>query len=78
MATLSDNRFKLVHNPGKKRLKSDNGTAPVVEWELYDLDNDPSESKNIIDKHATIAAEMRKQLEEWQESCEASNRGEDY
>ncbi len=78
MATLNDNRFKLVHNPGKKRLKSDNGTAPVVEWELYDLDNDPSESKNIIDKHATIAAEMRKQLEEWQESCEASNRGEDY
>ena len=78
MATLNDNRFKLVHNPGKKRLKSDNGTAPVVEWELYDLDNDPSESKNIIDEHATIAAEMRKQLEEWQESCEASNRGEDY
>jgi len=78
MATLNDNRFKLVHNPGMKRLKSDNGRAPVMEWELYDLENDPSESKNIIDEHATIAAKMRKQLEEWQESCDASNRGEDY
>jgi len=78
LATLNDNRFKLVHNPGKKRLKSDNGTAPISEWELYDLKVDQSETTNVIDKHAKLAARMRVQLEEWQASCEASNRGDDY
>ncbi len=78
MAALNDNRFKLVHNPGEKRHSHDNGTAPVAEWELYDLENDPSESENVIGKHATLATKMRKQLEEWQRSCAASDRGEDY
>ncbi len=78
MATLNDDRFKLVHVPGEKRLKHDNGTTPVAEWELYDLKNDPSESKNVIKKHTAIAAKMRAQLEAWQASCEASNSGADY
>jgi arylsulfatase A-like enzyme len=78
LATLNDNRFKLVHNPGKKRLKSDNGTAPISEWELYDLKNDQGETTNVIDKHSKIASRMRVQLEEWQASCEASSNGADY
>jgi len=78
MATLNDNRFKLVNNPGKKRLNSDNGTAPISEWELYDIVNDPSESTNIIDKHTQLAARMREQLVAWQASCEASSKGADY
>jgi len=78
MATLNDDRFKLVHNPGGERLRHDNGSTPVSEWELYDLQNDPGESKNVIKKHAAIAAKMRKQLEAWQASCEASDQGADY
>jgi len=78
LATFNDNRYKLVHNPSQKRQRSDNGETPVAEWELYDLLKDPGETTNIIAKHAKLAARMREQLEAWQASCEASNRGEDY
>ena len=78
LATLNDNRYKLVHNPSVKRQRSDNGETPVAEWELYDLQKDPGETTNIIAKHAKLASRMREQLEAWQASCAASNRGEDY
>lgn len=78
LATMNDNRYKLVHNPSQKRQRSDNGETPVAEWELYDLLKDPGETTNIIANHGKLAARMREQLEAWQASCEASNRGEDY
>ena len=78
MAALSDNRYKLVNNPGVKRLKPDNGTAPISEWELYYLIKDPGETTNIIAQNEKRAARKRKLLEQWQASCEASNRGDDY
>lgn len=78
LATLNDNRFKLVHNPGMKRLKSDTGTAAVAEWELYDLLADPSETSNIAYKHPGIVKKMRMQLVAWQLSCRASEKGLDY
>lgn len=78
LATLNDNRYKLVHNPSGKRQRSDNGTAPIATWELYDLLEDPSETTNIVEQHPKIVSRMRTQLEAWQASCEASARGEDY
>ncbi|MEM9657464.1 MAG: hypothetical protein AAF961_03800, partial [Planctomycetota bacterium] len=77
-ATLSDNRFKLVHNTKPGRLRSDNGDAPVFEWELYDLLNDPAETTNIADQHPQVIKEMQTQLAQWQASCRASNVGQDY
>ncbi len=78
LATLNDNRFKLVHNPSGNRHKSDNSEAPIAEWELYDLRKDPGETTNLIARRSKLAARMRLQLEAWQASCAASNRGEDY
>ena len=77
-ASLSDNRYKLVANSRKNRPRSDNGKVPTAEWELYDLLNDPSETKNIADQHVDIAAKMKKTLTKWQASCAASEEGKDY
>ena len=78
MATLSDNRYKLVHNPEGKRLKSDNGETPVATWELYDLATDRSETTNIAAEYPSVVDSMREKLRNWQASCEASARSEDY
>lgn len=78
LATFNDNRYKLVNNPEQKRHRSDNGTVPIAEWELYDLIDDPSESKNIADQHPETVKKMKAQLIAWQISCEASNEELDY
>ena len=49
-AALTDNRYKLVHNFGKGRPRSDNGTVPTAEYELYDLIGDPGETEDIAAK----------------------------
>jgi arylsulfatase A-like enzyme len=66
MATLSDNRFKLVIQ----------GKGQGVE--LYDLLADPSEKNDVASRHPEIVKEMTRQLRAWQESCARSSRGEDY
>ncbi|MCZ6673638.1 MAG: sulfatase-like hydrolase/transferase, partial [Verrucomicrobia bacterium] len=78
LATLNDNRFKLVHNPTVERHNSDNGKTPVAEWELYDLIKDPSETTNLANKYPDVLKKMRTQLQAWQISCQASNKGMDY
>lgn len=78
MATLSNEQYKLVHNENGQRSRSDNGKTPVAQWELYDLIRDPSETTNIADQHPEVVAAMREQLAQWQASCAASARGEDY
>ena len=35
------------------------------EAELYDLENDPFETRNVLDKHPNEAADLRKRLEAW-------------
>ncbi len=66
MATLSDDRFKLVIQ----------GKGQGVE--LYDLLADPSEKNDVASRHPEIVKEMTRQLRAWQESCARSSRGEDY
>ncbi len=77
-AALSGTRYKLVHNRGQKRPRSDNGQVPYAEWELYDLRNDPRETQNLAEQHPEIVARMRSQLSTWQASCQESDRGVDY
>lgn len=77
-ASLTGQRYKLVHNEIQERLRGDNGSTPVAEWELYDLIGDSQETQDIADKHPKVVERMRAKLREWQVSCEASARGADY
>ena len=58
MALIGD-RYKLVHNLGAQRPKSDNGTTKISDYELYDILNDESESENIAGKHPEIVERMK-------------------
>src|SRR4029077_19255267 len=40
----------------------DGGPNPPVEDELYDLDEDPGERRNVARSHASVVAEMRARL----------------
>jgi arylsulfatase A-like enzyme len=46
------------------------GRWKLIEWyegftELYDLEADPSESKNVAQEHTDIVAELRQRLSQW-------------
>ncbi len=45
---------------------------------MYDLIDDPSETKNIAEKHPDIVARMKATLKQWKTSCRASEEGKDY
>lgn len=77
-AALTGQRYKLVKNASTKKPRSDNGSEPTAEYELYDLIEDPSETRNLAARHPERVASMRKQLAEWQASCRASSAGKDY
>jgi arylsulfatase A-like enzyme len=49
-----------------------------IKWELYRLDNDPLESKDLYGVEPGRAAEMKTDLEEWQRSVVGSMYGLDY
>jgi len=61
-----DDRYKLI--------TQDLGET----FELFDLDSDPSESKNIINQHPDIANRMKKELADWILSVKKSREGGDY
>jgi len=48
------------------------------DFELYDIINDPSESKNIIKQGAVIATSLQTELENWLDSVDKSSKGIDY
>lgn len=77
-ASLTDNRFKLVHNASRRRPRSDNGSVPTAEYELYDLRDDPGETKNVAGQFPQVLQAMEKTLDQWQASCRASDQGQDY
>ena len=37
--------------------------------ELYDLENDPAETQNIIEKDPEVASKLRNELEKWVKRC---------
>ncbi len=64
-AAWTDNRFKL-HKLGPDR------------FELYDLANDPGETKNLSDDQPDLVDKMKVPLDSWQDSVLQSYRGADY
>ena len=70
-AALSGDRFKLVRNDRLDRHRSDTGVVPVEEVELYDLVNDPGETRNVASEHPRVTAELRERLERWTASLES-------
>ena len=63
---LIGNRYKLI-----SRLDD----SPDL---LFDLVDDVKEANNIADERPEIVAAMRRELEEWRASCDASRKGSDY
>ncbi len=59
-------RYKLIHFYGRTKLyRRDESEWPFVDvWELYDLQNDPHERKNLYEspQHQTIVLELKKEL----------------
>ena len=64
---LIDNQYKLL-----KRAQKDG------QFELYDLQNDPSESHNLIEEQPALFAKMKAQMAEREASCQRSRDGADY
>lgn len=64
---LVDNEFKLV-------------VTDINKWtfELYNLEQDKTESKDISNKNPEIFEQMKKQFIKWHESIENSISGKDY
>ena len=79
---LTDNRFKLVHQPSGKgrpgRSRNRAGGDEALEFMLFDLAADPAESKDVAQEHPEAAARMKAALLEWRKSHLRSLAGEDY
>ena len=63
--SLTDNKYKIYKTRSKK-------------WELYDIVDDPSESKNLASANPEILQGMIKVYEAWKASCKQSAEGKDY
>ena len=58
-------KYKLVENFDKSFFDEPGG------WELFDLESDPRESINLIDKLPEVAEELRNELRIWRKSVAA-------
>ncbi|MFW6169570.1 MAG: sulfatase [Planctomycetota bacterium] len=64
-----DNEYKLIRLARKR-------DAP--RYELYNLSEDPKEEHNLYDKNPKTAEQLRREMEAWVESMNASIAGQDY
>lgn len=64
--------------PNGKGGKKAKGTAAGVRWELYNLANDPTESKDLLAAEPERAQRMQAELTAWLTSVARSLNGEDY
>lgn len=62
-----DNNYKLLSTDIEKGV-----------FELYDLDKDPGETHNLIEKESGIAKKLLKEFNSWNQTVEASIKGADY
>ncbi len=67
--SIMQGQFKLVL---EGRSPNDKG------FELYDIQNDPAETKNLADEYPQQVKEMSEKLRRWQESVLTSLTGADY
>src|SRR5688572_7877879 len=56
-----DRRFKLVYMPGQRERDQ----LHLAEYQLYDLENDPGETKDVLDQFPEAAERLRKELFGW-------------
>jgi arylsulfatase A-like enzyme len=53
----------IVHDaPEHPQALPDGGTAPLLEDELYDLDEDPGERRNVARSHGAVVSDLRARL----------------
>jgi arylsulfatase A-like enzyme len=64
---LVDNRYKLLTD----NLNSEN-------FQLYDLIDDPQESRDVSGKFPEVYSRMKRQLLDWNATVDASFAGQDY
>jgi arylsulfatase A-like enzyme len=64
---LIDNDTKLIYN-------SNNGGR----YELYDLANDPAESRNLMAQKSDVGRRLRQLMKDWQDTLADSRDGKDY
>ncbi len=79
-STVSENDFggerAMVTN--KYKLVLDGNIPNEKGYELYDLQLDPGETKNLADELPGLAEKMKTQMRKWQESVLNSLTGADY
>lgn len=68
-AALVDNRYKIL---------TQNITAAAPKFELYDLEADSRETRDLFEAQPEIAARLRDALLKWNASVDASYAGRDY
>jgi arylsulfatase A-like enzyme len=77
----TDDRYKLVFIPeypdARARQASKHGQNPAsdIEFELYDIVNDPGETTDIASEYPEIVQEMMQQLSAWRKSVAHSIEG---
>jgi arylsulfatase A-like enzyme len=80
---LVGNRYKLVrYGQPARRSRRSRGQQPARSvpgsYQLFDLIQDPGETRDLAMEHPDIVTRMRKTLEAWLSSCAASDRRADY
>ncbi|RLF47064.1 MAG: hypothetical protein DRN29_03515 [Thermoplasmata archaeon] len=68
---IRTHKWKYIYAPSEEKA--------ICRWcghihggveELYDLENDPAETQNIIEKEPDVASELRDELEKWVKRCQ--------
>jgi arylsulfatase A-like enzyme len=65
-SVVHQGRWKLLINPGWY-VSSRKQSGDVLE--LYDLDSDPAETKNVVSDHPEVANDLKARCEAWQKKC---------
>jgi arylsulfatase A-like enzyme len=63
---------------GQYKLVVEGQSPNSLGFELYDIQNDPREMKNLADEYSEMVREMQTELRKWQESVLKSLTGADY
>ncbi|MHC4176535.1 MAG: sulfatase family protein [Planctomycetota bacterium] len=74
--SLIDNRYKLIKSGGGRKKRK--GPPATDGFMLFDLVDDPGETKDLAAERPEIVEAMKKTLTKWQASCRASAAGKDY
>lgn len=86
-AALIDNDWKLLTNNLSQKDLSQKDLSqrdlsqrdlPSRQFELYNLADDVSEQINLVDSRPEIFNRMRIEFDQWNQSVDASDRGNDY